>query len=217
VQIGAILNSSKIIIDEWVTFVVELPIILSAKGYNRKSNGDYPALTESNITLVAKDGSFKQDGAYFDIAYAGYCKTWEEIAAIIDTDKVEYLTDRLQQRSTTIHRNEFPTDPDATLTNLSGTTWLFNSTVDYYDLPLYALNFSTDGSSNDNSWAGLGYEKSYGLMYYKGLSGTGARLVYQNVSGWARFALRTIHITGGADATNSALIEWLTANATRMI
>lgn len=91
------------------------------------------------------------------------------------------------------------------VTDLTGTTWVFNDSIDVSTSFYYSINFI----SNDSSFAAL--EASYPDLsyYYWGAPTT----IYSN--GWYNANYKTISITGGTDATNSSLISWLEANATQ--
>lgn len=122
------------------------------------------------------------------------------------------------------------------VTDLTGTTWVFNNTVDYLPSPYdFSINYtleSTTGEVSDaqnrlyGQYAGSGIpgapwwvilisEGQYaGVMFtnciYEGHSGGG--LAKTTVGG---IVVKAITITGGTDVTNAALISWLEANATQ--
>ncbi len=207
--IGARLNYTKFVKDEWITFVVELPVILKAKGYVLDANGNYPVLTESHINWITSDGAFANKGAYFDVAYAGFCKTWEEVAAIVDTDTVEYVTDRLQNKSETCNKNELP------INDLTNTTWYFNDTLNLIEAGYYKVSFTflrVNGSYGSLENIKLEANK----LWYGKSTVESAFCPYNSEKGWNLESNRTITITGGADATNAEFIEWLKANATQI-
>lgn len=110
-----------------------------------------------------------------------------------------------------------PVDLSAPVTNLTGTTWYFNDTIDVSELFNFSITFdSRNFSENLQTYNELMvvYDgpESPKLQYGPVLD----RYVSDGQAGhWAFEACRTISITGGADATNSGLIAWLQANATR--
>lgn len=96
------------------------------------------------------------------------------------------------------------------LTNLTGTTWKFNDTIDFSLISsntTFNINFIIFQSQatsltirpNDNEL----------VCYVPGLDNV---QIYYN--GWSNEDWKIISITGGTDATNSNLITWLKANAT---
>ncbi len=91
------------------------------------------------------------------------------------------------------------------LTDLTGTTWYFNSTLDTPGAPFnYAVNFTSNSTDYTAiQWLGTG------SIYY------GTNGVYSFTLGWKAEAYRTIEITGGTDAANANLIAWVKANAAR--
>lgn len=97
------------------------------------------------------------------------------------------------------------------VTDLTGTKWYFNQTIGGNSQGSN-LNFL----SNDTEYQGFQFNGSNTFIYAtKGLSG-GFHNVWSSNGGWQNEAYRTIEITGGNDATNSALIAWLQANATQI-
>lgn len=105
------------------------------------------------------------------------------------------------------------------LSNLTGTSWLFNDLVTIPQSLLaktFAINFYS-GSAGSEYYTSLGFDYSsvvylftYGSMDY-------VYYVYKtsDTHQWQADAYKAIQITGGVDATNTDLIEWLTSNATR--
>lgn len=98
------------------------------------------------------------------------------------------------------------------ITDLTGTTWLINSSITEPSSTIIAeINFT----SNSETFAKI--------RIYDGLeSGTEQLIGYSDIDsaptfvyeyGWTNEAYRTIAITGGTDATNSTLIAWLESNA----
>lgn len=98
------------------------------------------------------------------------------------------------------------------VTDLTGTTWTMNDSVDISTEQVYLINFETlDGIE----WEAIEISEEMnpeGVYYYS--EGTPELVCYQGIS-WADSDFQTIAITGGTDATNSTLIAWLEANATQ--
>jgi len=103
---------------------------------------------------------------------------------------------------------------------LIGTTWYFNSSLDFSGVgsaDSYNINFTSNSTD-------------YNLLQLTNLSGIMSGVLYNNSNtdtttyaymigamgnGWYNQAYRTITFTGGLDATNQNLIDWVTANATQ--
>ena len=101
------------------------------------------------------------------------------------------------------------------ITDLTGTKWEFNETITY-DGPLvmFTILFDSDGKSFNGLTIDPDDPFVNGIFY----SRTGGDTeVYNEANGWAKQSYRTIEITGGTDATNADLIDWLQSNATQII
>ena len=119
------------------------------------------------------------------------------------------------------------------LTDLTETIWYFNDTVDFTDGDT-PITYSIDFISNKQLFAGLDdhprmteflpVTTSPGLTHY---GYVGDYYVEGSEKAWGIWdemsstltqdnAYRTIVITGGTDATNTDLIEWLLDNATKV-
>lgn len=105
------------------------------------------------------------------------------------------------------------------ISDLTGTKWLLNSSLDLSIKTAYELNFV----SNDTNYIYFAISKSpnpkepiaYSLTYYT--TYYNSRTVYSAYGGdWVDEVYRTIEITGGTDATNADLIAWLQVNATQI-
>ena len=96
------------------------------------------------------------------------------------------------------------------VTDLTGTTWVFNAEIPYTGYLRYNINFR----SNETNYIAIQYDED-GFMYRFTESIT--YTVYNEfLSGpWIDETYKTITITGGADVTNTNLINWLQANATQ--
>ena len=94
------------------------------------------------------------------------------------------------------------------MTDLTGTTWYFNSIV---NLPPGAAEYLWDINFTINDGSVVNCTRFN--LYDDGIDYTGFDWVYDEFSGWIYEDARTIHITGGTDATNATLIAWLQANA----
>ena len=95
------------------------------------------------------------------------------------------------------------------VTDLTGTTWVFNDIITINDNYSWDINFI----SNNTNFAFIKHSTSFsGILNY--LDGE------QNSTGvyagnrWRNEAYKTITITGGTGATSTTLISWLQANAT---
>lgn len=136
--------------------------------------------------------------------------------------------------------------PKPTITNLTGTTWLFNSTldlsgypsssnIDHYDTDgtHYNINYTVTGTASVTGFATDNFADGFYLFSSRptqdssvyrsqiiyGYSNTDSLTVwpYNYYSeGWFDDVFRTIVITGGSDATNQEFISWLRANATQV-
>lgn len=97
------------------------------------------------------------------------------------------------------------------ITDLSGTTWHLNTTLD-----LSSISLTGDGNlaftSNNYGYNTLHISASkieYALITNRDV----IHNVYSATNGWSNEAYRTIAISGGSAATNASLIEWLIANS----
>ena len=112
----------------------------------------------------------------------------------------------------------------AGISDLTGTTWYFNDTLDFTGLPEaeYDLAFVSNNTScvylvymvaelMDVEMEELLFSPSPGVVY---MYPSPMPPFYPD--GWQNQAYRTISITGGTDATNPVLIAWLQANATEV-
>ena len=94
------------------------------------------------------------------------------------------------------------------LSNLTGTSWYFNSTVNLTDEVLYYINFTAGGENYD----GFELYDYHEVTYWKNNSPD--FVAYTSNSGW-RTGAQQISITGGTDVTNTDLIAFIQANATQ--
>ena len=104
----------------------------------------------------------------------------------------------------------------AALTNLTGTSWHFNDTVDVSNYFSYNLTFKSAGPA--------GGVNNYSKLMVADDGPFSPKLEYGGATerylsnGERVFDLgRVISITGGTDATNPDLISWLQSNATRAV
>ena len=96
------------------------------------------------------------------------------------------------------------------VTDLTGTTWVFNATVNFLTKRVW-IDFIDLNKKQFNS-----IDKGVNMtMYYGYLDDKGDQdgLMAYGASGWLDPAYRTITITGGPDATNTDLITWFESNA----
>lgn len=95
------------------------------------------------------------------------------------------------------------------ITNLTGTSWLINTTIPTTSVDFNSLNFTADyGTRNytrfriTSSQLRYHYSSSYDTVYRSGA--------------WTQTGYRTIHITGGTKATDQTAINWFLTNATQV-
>ena len=122
-------------------------------------------------------------------------------------DNISYL--KIRDADST--NNDFISFYPYILTNLTGTTWYFNDTISF---PVFSdeifidFNYFDDTHYQDTAESLLFEDDT---LYYD------AEDPYYYISGgWTQSEVRTIYITGGQDATNSNVINWLSANATHI-
>ena len=109
--------------------------------------------------------------------------------------------------------------------SLANTKWYFNRTIPI-EQSSSRTSYNISFNSNNNSYAYFGYgyagsdEPNGSLMF--GLNAQMTTRVYEYIfddgitNNWYNNAYRYIQITGGTDATNVSLINWLLANATQI-
>ena len=98
------------------------------------------------------------------------------------------------------------------ITDLTGTTWLINSSITEPSSTILAeINFT----SNSETFAQIRiYDgREPGNEQLIGYSDINSYPTFVYEYGWTNEEYRTIAITGGTDATNSTLIAWLESNA----
>ena len=141
------------------------------------------------------------------------------IAKLISGNTCMFLRHKLLMAF--LAQNGGGSDPQSDLT---GTTWLFNATLDLSgavwpsagNSDEYNINFTSNSTDYTGivltnmgpAMLGISYNASSDsvIPYLTGLMG----------NGWTDQAYRTISITGGTDATNADLIAWIQANATQL-
>ena len=98
------------------------------------------------------------------------------------------------------------------LTDLTGTRWHFNDSLNITINGDFALTFS---SGTDN-WTTLSANSSSAELHYIYSAGgqQTTRFVY-GYTRWHELTAQDITITGGSAATNTTLIAWFLANATQ--
>lgn len=104
-----------------------------------------------------------------------------------------------------------------TITDLTGCTWVGNSTLTGFSEWYCAINFT---ASNNEQFTAFNLDPNADnlpeLWYWD--SNGDYHWAYDGVDyGWANNDYRTITITGGTDATNSYLITWLQNNGTLIL
>lgn len=111
------------------------------------------------------------------------------------------------------------------VTDLTNTSWVIN---DSYSIPStvssskeFYINFTIEG---DLSFVGIDFWKSVTVgsttytdnIIYDNGSGTNPYVAINGGATWQDNSYKTVHISGGTDATNSSLISWFEANATKI-
>ena len=101
------------------------------------------------------------------------------------------------------------------ISDLTGTTWVFNNSLNISDMFSYYINFTTNGEQKTDLYLEYRYNDyddyvENDEMWYD------SNKVY-NMGTWYNDAYKTITITGGTDATNPDLIAWLESNATQQV
>lgn len=92
------------------------------------------------------------------------------------------------------------------VSNLTNTKWIFNSTVDTTNYGDFNIIFNSGSMQNVGMTYGSGDTVSYNTL--------GNDYVAYSNNAWLDEDYRIIEITGGTDVTNSDLIAWLEENAT---
>lgn len=133
-----------------------------------------------------------------------------------------------------------------TISDLTGTTWLFNSVLDLSGYPSssniyqydtdgthYNINYTVPGTASVTGFATDNFADGFYLFSSRptqdssvyrpqiiyGYSNTDSLTVWSYnyySEGWYDDAFRTIIITGGSDVTSQEFISWLSANATQV-
>lgn len=106
------------------------------------------------------------------------------------------------------------------LTDLRGTKWYLNETLNYEGSSTYSIDFICDSVTYNE--IGIQNEAGVYLEFIMDSDGGYEYLLAYTVSmydapdntGWRSDTYRTIEIVGGADTTNAYLISWLESNAT---
>lgn len=103
------------------------------------------------------------------------------------------------------------------LTDLTNTTWIFQNPPNMSGYPLNYQYVYINFEANGLTFARF-YAWSSGIYYYYA-NGSSRQVWSSNstyyTSVWENY--RTIHITGGTDATNATFIAWLETHATLFI
>jgi len=96
-----------------------------------------------------------------------------------------------------------------TIDDLTGTTWLFNDTV---NIEGYGGSWDIIFNHGDGMYVGIGIP---GYVIDYNTNGNDYTAYYDNA--WVDETYKTIEITGGTDVTNVEFIAWLEGNATQSI
>ena len=99
------------------------------------------------------------------------------------------------------------------ITDLTGTTWTFNDTVDF-SLILQSKRFNINATTSFGEATSI-YINQDNISFYLPTYGTDVQ--FYNNSGWFDSNAKTIIISGGTDATNLTLISFIESNATKNI
>lgn len=100
------------------------------------------------------------------------------------------------------------------VTDLTGTSWEFNSLLDFTSFDniynVYSLNYICDNLISD------GLDIYFDMDFGWTLDCNNIGVIYTSFDGWEDNNYKIINITGGTDATNQSLITWLQSNATQI-
>lgn len=105
-----------------------------------------------------------------------------------------------------------------TITDLTNTTWLINTTPIMRPRQSYwNLSFTSNNTLYTELYIGFNADvDTEDVIVYNSQNIVSPDYVYNDDRGtWTNQAYRTISFTGGTDATNSTLISWLQSNATQ--
>lgn len=99
------------------------------------------------------------------------------------------------------------------VTDLTGTSWVFHPVPDLSEEWLYIINFRSEDYVRNcvRMWCAENWQHAPALQtrWSNGANDD----MYSSYTGKWKDIYRVIHITGGEDATNPNLIAWLEANA----
>lgn len=105
------------------------------------------------------------------------------------------------------------------LTDLTGTTWKFNDTLDFTGITLeteFTVDFKISGAFQIETYNGFWYHSGGGDNYlvYSVNEGNPSFVYNETTGQWS--GSKIIKIFGGTDATNSTFITWLQNNAEQL-
>lgn len=106
------------------------------------------------------------------------------------------------------------------LTDLTGTKWYFNETIDLNNDFSYDINYTVNHSNLNWLRYGANPYRPLEKALFGVLDSFAYEIIFAGTWGGEQQndeAYRTIEISGGTDATNATLIAWLQANATQIL
>ena len=102
------------------------------------------------------------------------------------------------------------------ISDLTNTKWFYNNTLLWVEgATSFAINYSSNGQTYDTMTPLASPQYDVASCFYS-MGATNTTVYNSQSGGWTNTAYRTITITGGADVTDSVLIEWLQTNATQV-
>lgn len=103
------------------------------------------------------------------------------------------------------------------ISDLTGTTWVINNTINDFPGDSFAINFTSNGNNytHFNPTSEAPGELIIWLLVYWDATFAGTTVYNSGI--WVNDNYKTIEITGGTDVTNANLISWLQSNATQVV
>lgn len=186
-------------------------------------------ITYSHIMIASQTGVWRTDGIIYGANAATGTVVYGSIDGWVNTayKTVTFSTSPTGDLLTWLQANGTKQGGGGgAVTDLTGYTWVGNDTLSSHAAIEYALTFTTSytapGTSQVTEFDGVKFEfsttKFGSTLDYADAVPNGLTAYNWDVSefsvGWQDPLAKTIVITGGTDATNADLIEWLQANGT---